>query len=329
MALKICVVGCGGHSALVHGPACARYARENPDTLLAACCDLQEERAAAYRDRFGFQRCYTDMDAMLETEQPDAVCVIVPEHLVCRTSLSVINKGYHILLEKPPGLCLQDTEQLVQAAEKSGVINQVAFNRRHIPLFRQLRKMVHTSNNSVQTMQYSFYRVRRTEPCFETTAIHGIDAARFLMGSDYRQVHFSYMPLPEMGPGVVNILMDCIFENGAHAHLAFCPCTGIVAERVSILAGDESFFVNIPIWDGADMPGELTRYCAGAQTDRILGTDVCDSREMYVTNGFYHEDKCFFDHVRTGAMCMDDIRSTLQSVALAQAIRQRDTFWGK
>lgn len=328
MALKICVIGCGNHSSLVHGPSYVKYKQEFPDTVLAACCDFSRERSESYREKFGFQRSYTDMKEMLDTEKPDAVCVIVPEHLVGKTSMAVMELGYPVLLEKPPGLCREETEKMIETAERTGVINQVAFNRRYLPLNRHLKEAVQThAAGTVQSILYEFYRYGRIEPSFETTAIHGIDAAKYIIGSDYREVRFTYQPLPEQGERVVNIFMDCLFENGVRAQLRFCPCTGMIVERVSILAKDQTFFLKSPIWDGYDAPGELRHVRAGKTVSALSGPDVCDSQEMFETNGFYGENRDFFEHVRSGRKSENDIRSTLQSVELAEAIINRDAFW--
>ncbi len=328
--MKICVIGCGNHSAMVHGPSYVKYAAEHPDTVLAGCCDLNEDRAQAYRDQFGFQRAYTDMEQMLTAEKPDAVCVIVPEWLVCDTSIAVIERGYHVLLEKPPGLCLADTQRMAAVAEKAGVINQVAFNRRFMPLIQEFRRLICAEGkDSMQSMIYEFYRFRRTETSFETIAIHGIDAARYIMGCDCRQVHFTYQELPQMGPGVINIRMDCEFENGVLAQLHFNSCTGLVTERFCVNALDQSFFLRSPIWDGFDAPGELLHVKEGKTVLRLSGTDVCESQQMYLTNGFYEENRTFFDCVRNGVRSNHDIRSTLQSVELAEAIRDRRGCWVK
>lgn len=328
MALKICVIGCGNHSALVHGPSYAKYVKEYPDTVLAACCDFSQEKAEAYREKFGFERCYTDMKVMLEKEKPDAVCIIVPEPFVCQTSIAVMEMGFHVMLEKPPGLCLAETERMIETAERTGVINQVAFNRRFLPLIQRLKDSIYSyAPNSMQNMLYEFYRYGRTEPSFETTAIHGIDAAKYIMGCDYREVHFAYQPLPQMGEKVVNILMDCVFDNGVQAQLRFCPCTGMILERISVLAQDHTFFLKTPIWDGYDAPGELVHVRAGKNVSCISGLEVCSSQEMFETNGFYEENKTFFENVRSGKKCEHDIRSTLQSVELAESIQKRVSYW--
>ena len=324
MSLKICVIGCGGHGSAVHGPSYERYARETPDTELSACCDLDGARAEAFRQRFGFKRAYTDMDEMLRKERPDAVCVLVPPQAICETALRVMKKGFAVQMEKPPGLCRAETEQLIAAARETGVINQVAFNRRFMPLMRALRERL-AGQQGVQNLFYEMYRVNRREPTFETTAIHGIDAASFLMGRAYREVFLTYQPLPGMGEGVVNILMECRFGDGAMGTLHFCPCTGAVLERITVTAAGHTFFLRTPIWNGCDAPGELKHLQGGCEVERLDGSALSPDQSMYVTNGFYAENCAFFDAVRQGRPCGQDVASTLQSVILEEAIRNRMT----
>ena len=57
---KICSIGCGNMAVSGHGPSYAKYKKDYPDTLLAACCDLDEERAKAFCEKFGFEKYYTD-----------------------------------------------------------------------------------------------------------------------------------------------------------------------------------------------------------------------------------------------------------------------------
>ncbi|MBR3108418.1 MAG: Gfo/Idh/MocA family oxidoreductase [Clostridia bacterium] len=328
MSFKISVIGCGNHSSLVHGPSYARYVQEHPDTVLAACCDLDESKAKAYREKFGFQKHYTDMRRMLQAEQPDAVCIVVPEHAICPTSIAVMEQGFHVLLEKPPGLTPDDTKRMIRTAEKSGVINQVAFNRRYHPMLSALKTMMaQQTDMPLQTLFYDFFRFGRTEPSFYTTAIHGIDTAKYLIGSDYKEVSFAYQDLPCAGPNVMNILLSCTFENGVIANLHFCPISGAVVERIMVNARDHTFFLRMPIWNGNDMPGEIQHMEKAKLVSSLSGLDVNPCQDMYVTDGFYAENKAFFDTVRAGTKSANDIRSALQSVEIADAIRRREAVW--
>ena len=354
MAFKICIIGCGGISGNVHGPSYVKYKRENPDAVLAACCDLNRERAEAYRKKFGFTACYTDYKEMLRVEKPDAVCVTVDEDHTAEVGVDVLNLGFPMFIEKPPGKDSAETMALIRAARESGVINQVGYNRRFLPMFREMKRMmaeetgaaesesaesgvqpcqtsvsasIHASGKTsgasgrIQFVRYDFYRVARYDIDFSDTAVHGIDAVRYIAGADYKKVHFSYQPLPRFGEGVKNIYMDCVMTNGARAQLSFCPVTGVVLERATVHADDATWMAHTPIWgNGIDMPGELIYLKHGETVARIPGADICGSGELYITNGFYDENKEFFDNVRAGRKCACDLENALNTSLIKDCI---------
>ena len=72
---KICSIGCGGMAKSGHGPAFAKYKKDYKDVCLAACCDINEEAAKAFKENFGFEAYYTDYQKMLEEVKPDVVLV--------------------------------------------------------------------------------------------------------------------------------------------------------------------------------------------------------------------------------------------------------------
>lgn len=324
MSLKICIIGCGNHAFTVHGPSYKMYKDAYPDTEFVACCDFNLEKAEEFQKNFGFKRYYLDMNTMLDTEKPDAVCIIVPERFICDTAIAVMEKGYPVLLEKPPGCTIEETKRMITAAEKAGVINQVAFNRRYIPLITKLMDVLHMNDtNGLQNIFYEFYRRRRFEKSFETTAIHGIDAVKHIVSCDYGYVRFTYQELPELGDGVVNIYLDCTFENGVTARLNFCPCTGVVVERAVVNALDNTYILRTPIWGGYDEPGSIEHLKDGQLAAFYEGSNLVINEEMFVTNGFYNENVDFFENVRHGRESTNDIKSCLQSVEIMQYIAER------
>ncbi len=326
MSFKICTVGCGNMSLSGHGPSYKRYAALHKDTILAACCDIDEEKASTFRTGFGFLRYYTDFEEMLDTEKPDAVCLVVPEHMTASLSIRILEKGYPLMMEKPPGLNYDETIRMIEAAEKHNTPNQVAFNRRYMPMVKKLRELI--AEEKIHNLRYDFYRVGRFDEDFATTAIHGIDAARYLAGSDYSYIRFDYQPLPEFGPNVANIMMYCKFESGAEAQLSFCPVSGIVAERVVINSYDNTWFMNLPIWNAADFPGRLVHYHRGNLVADISGNEICEP-DLYINNGFYNENESFFEDIRAGRKPGGDLKSALQSVVISDYIRKRKIEYRK
>jgi predicted dehydrogenase len=325
--MKLCSIGCGEHAASSHGPAQARYASRHPDLLLAACCDLDPARAAAHRERFGFARSYTDPWAMLSSERPDAVVLVVPEDATCAMASRVLELGYPLLLEKPPGRTRDEVDHMTRAAETGGrggrpVPHQVAFNRRFAPVVRAARETVASLGAPLHHVHYEMTRVDRRDPDFSTTAIHGIDAVRYLAGSDYASVRFSYRERPDLGPGVADIFLDAVMASGATAHLAFCPVAGVVVERATLHARDQTLFVHVPMWGGFDSPGHLWHFEGGQLRAEMAGEK---DAEPFVLGGFYGEYEAFLGDLATGRPPSPGLRESRQSVEVAERIRHRES----
>jgi predicted dehydrogenase len=326
MGFKISVIGCGEISNGYHGPAYQRYAKEDSSVELAACCDRNVEKAVAFAERFGFRHYYTDFVKMLEQESPDAVCLNVQPRYICEASCAILRLGFPLLLEKPAGMTKVECEQMIAAAAHSGAPNQVALNRRHIPLVQRAKRALEQScrPDEIQCCVYTLTRVGRTESDFSTTAVHGIDTARFLMGREYAHIRFHYQDLAALGPGVANTYLDCTFQGGTTALIAFCPVAGTVTERAVIHAAGHTFDLQLPLWNVRNANGRLLHYRAGELLQDVSAPDVSEESEGYVINGFYSEDKSFFDDIRSGRRPTEDIESQCQITAIAEAMRLRN-----
>ena len=324
--MKLCQIGCGEHARVAHGPSQARCARERGDLVLAGCCDLDPERAESFRREFGFARAFTDPVAMLETERPAVVVVVVPVERTVTVGSMVLGRGLPLLLEKPPGETVAEVDRLILAAGKAArtIPHQVAFNRRFAPLVRELRRRIEEAG-PLQHLHYEMTRVERRDPDFSTTAIHGLDAVRYLAGGDYAEARFRYREMPELGKGVANILVDAIMTSGATAHLAFCPVAGVLVERAAAHAHGHSLFLHVPMWSGVDSPGRLWHFAGGKLAADLGGDRLGDGTALFELGGFYRETVAFLDAVATGRAPSPSLREARQSVEIAERIRARAT----
>lgn len=325
MSFKICLIGCGGMVANLHGPAYKKYALLHPDTKLAACCDMDEQKAVFIKQEFGFSRHYTDMYTMLNKENPDVVCLIVPVNLTARLSVAIMEKGFPLILEKPPGVNCEETKWLVDTAERYRTKTCVAFNRRYMPLVREFRKALSESidRGELQNISCDFFRINRREPDFYTTAIHGIDLIRYISGSDYSHIRFRYKELPDMGKNVANIFMDCTLKSGVTAQLSFCPVTGMINECLSASDNIRTYQLSIPTAGSFGLPGKLVCVENNKIITEISGLDLTESKEFFEIGGFYDENASFFNAIRNGRIHSGDIKSAFQSVEVAECINNR------
>ncbi len=331
MSFKICAIGCGSHAKIALGPSYRKYVELHPDAELAACCASRESTAEAFREQFGFARAYADIDLMLDTEKPDAVSLCLPCEITAAISAKVLEKGYPLMLEKPPGVDPQETLALIAAAEKTKTPNMVAFNRRHTPLLKKFRQLISELPTGVQNIQYDMFRINRKDPDFSTTAIHAIDAVRSILGSDYSYVNFHYQAFPEIGETVTNIFMYAEFESGATAQINVCPVAGTVVERAVANAYGHTISMNLPVMSSTEKVGSVTHIEKKVVVGEYSGNDegIFDGPAIFETNGFYAQFASFIDDIRNGRNPVDDIKSGLQAVEIATCIRNREKEYRK
>ena len=324
---KICVIGCGGMSRGGHGPSFKKYKEDYSDVCLAACCDLEEEKAKKYKEDFGFEKYYTNYDEMLETEKPDAVCLMAPVKLTKQLSVDIMKKGYNIIMEKPPGSSSEETREMIRSAEESGVFVRCAFNRRYTPLITKLKEQL--KDKKIYNITYQMYRTNRKEKTFYTTAIHAIDAVKNIVGSDYEKINISFQELPEVGEGVANFYLDCNFENGVKGFISLVPMGGTVCERITVNTENETYFVELPFWNNLDVPGRIRGIKGNEIILDISGAELIDSGEMFEEMGFYEENRSFFELIKSDVKPFSDLKSGLQSIEIAECLEKRIKVYEK
>lgn len=322
---KICAIGCGYIAKNGHGPAFLKYKNEHSKTVLAGCCDIKSELAKEFKNTFGFEAAYTDYKQMLNEIKPDAVSLMSPVYLTSSMAVEILNMGYPLILEKPPGRNKDEISAIYYAAKKSGVSVRTAFNRRYTPLVLKLKELL--KDEKIYNITYQMYRKNRADADFSTTSIHAIDCVSNIAGGSYKRVDFNYQEIPEVGENVANIYLNGILENGAVAQISLVPMGGTVAERISVNTNKAAYFVELPFWSNVDSPGCLVRIDGNEITHRILGDELVSSPEMFEESGFYEENRSFFEYVRSGGKVVNDILSGIDSVEIADCIRKRLPFY--
>lgn len=305
-----------------HGPSYKKYADLNPDVELTACCDLVEEKAREFMLKFGFKKYYTDMDRMLDSEKPDAVCLVAPVSLTMPLSVRIMEMGYPLIMEKPPGLNREETLKMIEAAERHNIPNQVAFNRRYTPVIIEgCNILSRFKPEEVENIRYDFYRVGRKDEDFSTTAIHAIDTVKFLARSEYEYVIFTYQKVPNTPTG--NIFLNGKFKSGASFQINICPASGVIMERAVVSLYSNTVFINIPVSGSIDIPGKMAHFENNKLVKEITGFDLGMFENMFEFSGFYAENAYFFNCIKEGRKPEGDIKSGLQSVEIADCIRKR------
>lgn len=138
MAIRLALIGCGGISER-HVAGYATIKGKEPDLFdLVAVCDADEQRANAAADtaatwQSGRPRVFTEVDALLDETAADAADLCTPHFLHHQVGVRCLDAGLHIQVEKPIGVTLRATRQLIEAARRNGRILATAEQIRRTP----------------------------------------------------------------------------------------------------------------------------------------------------------------------------------------------------
>lgn len=104
-----------------------------PGARLIAICRSDTGRAAEIAARFGVS-FESSLEALVARDDIDAVCICTPSGLHAAQTITAARAGKHVLVEKPIALTLADTDAMIAACVKAGVLLGVSLQRRTDPL---------------------------------------------------------------------------------------------------------------------------------------------------------------------------------------------------
>lgn len=131
--LKVGLVGVGGISG-AHIPAWESL----EDVQLTALCDIRPERMENWPEK----RRYTDFDRMLDGEELDILDICLPTWLHVPFAVKAMERGIHVICEKPVSLNPEELALAYSVARKNGVCFMVAQVLRFWPEYELLKQII-------------------------------------------------------------------------------------------------------------------------------------------------------------------------------------------
>lgn len=151
--LKVGLVG-GGAISRTH--ISAWESMENVE--LVALCDIRTELLTKYVGK----KLYADYEEMLGKEQLDIVDICLPTFLHVECALKAIEKGIHVLCEKPLSLNKEDVKKVYDAAKAHQVKFMTAHVVRFMPEYAML-KTIYEDGRYGKLLSGTMYRFNRMQ----------------------------------------------------------------------------------------------------------------------------------------------------------------------
>ncbi|MFD2923005.1 Gfo/Idh/MocA family protein [Halobacillus naozhouensis] len=134
--MNFAIVGCG-FIAKKH----ANAIKEVKNAKLVAVSDKISAAMNFYEREYNANP-YTDLSEMLEKEDIDVVCICTPSGHHASLAVHVAEAEKHIILEKPIAMTLEETDRIIEAAEKNKVKLSVVHPNRYRPVVQEVRKIL-------------------------------------------------------------------------------------------------------------------------------------------------------------------------------------------
>ena len=287
--LRIALIGAGNHCRGNHAPSLRHYVQEHPGTAeLAAVCDLDAEKAERAREEFGFRRAFTDIDAMFDAVELDAVVAIVPIPAILPVARRLFPRRVPCVIEKPLGSDLDEARAIVAAAEETGCPVMVSMNRRFDPAVLLALEWL-GDKGPVRAIHGSLMRHNRTEAFFQWgTALHLFDLMVAIVGP--LRLRAGAAPAIRGGGSRLAVLDG---DDGLVGTVGILPCCGRLEEWVRI-AGDDYC---VDIWTGTPHPWRIEAWHA----NHLELSEQCpDGEPPFIRCGAYNETAAFLDALVRG-----------------------------
>ena len=165
------------------------------DAQVVAICDIDKGKAERLAKKYGVEKFYGSMEEMIAGETLDAVdvCVWNVNHAKC--AIYAMEKGLHVLCEKPMAYNAEEAAQMKEVSEKYGKLLMIAFVTRYMDETRVVKDYI--DNGYLGDIYYAKAQYVRRHgnpggwfgdksrsgggPVIDL-GVHVIDRARFLMG---------------------------------------------------------------------------------------------------------------------------------------------------
>jgi len=200
--LKILLIGCG-----LRGNSWARAVNEDPTCEITAYVDINQEAIDSIRKKYGDEDAtgFLSLSDALEKSNAEAAILATPPQYHFDQSVKIMNKGLHLLAEKPLTEAYETSLKLVEIADEKNLNLIVGMQFRYMPVTQAYRNIFSEGRFGVPSFsQFAYIRTRNpmnygglvlNQYCNDMAhtflleqAIHHLDLIRFVYSTDVESV---------------------------------------------------------------------------------------------------------------------------------------------
>jgi predicted dehydrogenase len=222
--LRVGVVGVG-YLGRFHALIYSRL----PGVELVGVCDVDRNRAEQVAEEAG---CAAYDDPLALIDRAEAVSVVVPTSLHLDVARPYLQRGVHMLLEKPVAPDLEQGATIVGLAESAGVILQIGHLERFNAGIMELARRI-DGPRFIEAQRLGAFTERATDvDVVSDLMIHDIDIVLALVDADLADVRAVGTPVLTDHVDIANARLE--FVNGTVANCVASRVSERVTRRIRV-----------------------------------------------------------------------------------------------
>lgn len=285
-----------------------------PEVDLVGVADIDADRAQAVAKEHGCQAFSAGASLLGKV---DAVSIVVPTGAHSAVARPFIEGGVHMLMEKPIAPTYAESAELVELAERAGIIFQVGHLERFNAGIMVLASRV-TNPRFIEVHRLGTFVDRATDVDVVTDLmIHDIDITLSLVNAKIKNIAASGIPVLTEHVDIATARIE--FENGAVANVTASRVSNKKLRRIRVF-GNECYFG----LDYIDQKLEVVRAVpdqAGGKWPKI----TTESLQIEPRPPLDSELESFIQSVRTGKPPVVNGRVGLEALRVALLVKEKIT----
>jgi len=251
------------------GPNVARNFYGCRGAKLVSICDLKENRLKLAQSTYPFIKGYSQPKELIESDDIQAVAIVTPVFTHYELAKAALESNKHIFVEKPFTSNARQAEELINLAQKKGLIIMVDHTFLFTGAVRKIREII----DSGELGSLFFYDSTRVNlGLFQ----HDINVVWDLAPHDFSIMNYLINDNPlaisaqgteHFGTGIEDVAYIAVhFHNGFIGHF-HCNWLSPVKIRKTLISGDKKMLV----WDDLESDEKIKIYDRGVEFKNTEG----------------------------------------------------------
>lgn len=271
--IKLGIIGTG-HMGQYH----VNVSRQLTDAILLGIYDADPSRAQYISEKYSIE-AYPNLEELLEFV--DAVVVATPTFLHYQVSKLALDKGKHVLVEKPIAENVDQARELVELAKSKGLVLQVGHVERFNGAVLELGKIVEKPL-FIESRRFAPYNARiKDVGVVLDMMIHDIDIVLNLVKSPVKSLHAVGQKVVSNHEDVASVILK--FENGCIASINASRNTQAKIRTLNIT--DQNAYITLDF-----TAQEIELHRQASSVINLTNEQIRYKQESIVEKIFVHKD---------------------------------------